>query len=40
MYSSVSAPVILPSYLVQDIDTEEDWHQAELMFKIISIDNQ
>lgn len=37
MYSSVSAPVILPRYLVQDIDTEEDWHQAELMFKTISI---
>jgi pseudaminic acid cytidylyltransferase len=36
MYSPASAPVILPRYLVQDIDTEEDWHQAELMFKVIS----
>lgn len=35
-YSPISVPVILPRYLVQDIDTEEDWHQAELMFHAIS----
>lgn len=34
-YSSISAPVVLPRYLVQDIDTEEDWCQAELMFKAL-----
>ncbi|MFC3095078.1 pseudaminic acid cytidylyltransferase [Alteromonas sediminis] len=28
-----SLPVILPRYLVQDIDTEEDWVRAELMYK-------
>ncbi|MEW7009865.1 pseudaminic acid cytidylyltransferase [Lentilitoribacter sp. EG35] len=28
-----SAPIILPRYRAQDIDTEEDWHQAELMAK-------
>ena len=26
-------PVILPRYLVQDIDTPEDWQRAELMYK-------
>lgn len=28
-----SAPVVLPRYRVQDIDTEEDWGRAELMFQ-------
>lgn len=28
-----SIPIILPRYLVQDIDTEEDWKRAELMYK-------
>ncbi len=32
LYSSASVPVILPRHLVQDIDTEEDWVRAELMF--------
>lgn len=32
LFSSLSLPVILPSHLVQDIDTEEDWRRAELMF--------
>ncbi|GAJ17564.1 unnamed protein product, partial [marine sediment metagenome] len=26
-------PVILPRYLVQDIDTPEDWEFAELMYE-------
>lgn len=30
-----SIPIILPRYLVQDIDTEEDWQQAEFMYQII-----
>ena len=34
-FSSASLPVILPRYLVQDIDTFEDWHRAELMFQVI-----
>jgi pseudaminic acid cytidylyltransferase len=33
-----SAPVPLPRYRVQDIDTPEDWRQAELMFAAISAD--
>ncbi len=33
IFSSVSVPVLLPRYLVQDIDTLEDWHRAELMYE-------
>lgn len=32
LYSNKSVPVILPRYLVQDIDTFEDWKRAEIMF--------
>jgi pseudaminic acid cytidylyltransferase len=32
---SPSVPVILPRHRVQDIDTPEDWRQAELMFKTL-----
>lgn len=35
IFSSESYPVILPRHLVQDIDTQEDWIRAELMFKAI-----
>jgi len=30
-----SIPIVLPRYLVQDIDTPEDWEQAEFMYQII-----
>lgn len=33
MYGSHSLPVVLPRYLVQDIDTPEDWETAEKMFE-------
>lgn len=36
IFSKVSATVILPRYLVQDIDTMEDWECAEIMFESIS----
>jgi pseudaminic acid cytidylyltransferase len=32
VFSSDSVPVILPRYLVQDIDTPEDWETAEKLF--------
>lgn len=35
IFSSISRAVILPPSLVQDIDTPEDWHQAELKFQIL-----
>jgi N-acylneuraminate cytidylyltransferase len=33
LFSSDSAPVPLPRYRVQDIDTEEDWIRAEWLFR-------
>ena len=33
IFSRYSIPINLPRYLVQDIDTIEDWKQAELMFE-------
>ena len=32
LFSPSSLPVILPCYLVQDIDTEQDWRRAEYMY--------
>ncbi|MHB1349612.1 MAG: pseudaminic acid cytidylyltransferase [Desulfobulbaceae bacterium] len=32
IFSPKSVPVVLPRYLVQDIDTPEDWLRAELMY--------
>jgi pseudaminic acid cytidylyltransferase len=32
-----SIPVVLPRYLVQDIDTPEDWIRAEYMYQAINI---
>jgi pseudaminic acid cytidylyltransferase len=31
-----SIPIILPRYLVQDIDTLEDWKRAEVMYRILN----
>jgi len=39
LYSSDASPVILPRYLVQDIDTPEDWEMAERMFRALQFDN-
>lgn len=33
IFSEHSVPIILPRHLVQDIDTPEDWHRAELMYQ-------
>lgn len=33
MYDDGALPLILPSYRVQDIDTEEDWVKTELLFR-------
>jgi pseudaminic acid cytidylyltransferase len=35
MFSVSSIPYVLSRYYVQDIDTEEDWYQAELMFEAL-----
>jgi pseudaminic acid cytidylyltransferase len=34
--SEAAVPVVLPRYRVQDIDTEEDWQQAELMYQLMT----
>lgn len=33
--SNNSIPIILPRYLVQDIDSLEDWEMAELMYEVL-----
>jgi len=35
IFGEDSIPIILPRYLVQDIDTLEDWKQAEILYEII-----
>ncbi len=35
MFSDISIPLILPRYLVQDIDTLEDWTRAEYMYEAL-----
>lgn len=35
IFGEGSAPVLLPSYRVQDIDTPDDWVRAELMFRAL-----
>ena len=39
MMSPASTGILLPRYLVQDIDTEEDWKQAELMHQALALSN-
>lgn len=33
LFAEGSAPVVLPRHRVQDIDTQEDWDRAEVMFQ-------
>ena len=35
MFLTDAVPYILPRYLVQDIDTPEDWIRAETMFRVL-----
>lgn len=36
-FTPASIPILIPRYLAQDIDTMEDWLQAEAMYKSLSI---
>jgi pseudaminic acid cytidylyltransferase len=36
LFSSDAVPVVLPRHRVQDIDTQEDWTRAELMFSALA----
>lgn len=35
VFDKCSAPVVLPRFRVQDIDTQEDWVRAEYMFQLL-----
>ena len=35
MFSNEAEAYILPRYLVQDIDDNEDWIRAEMMYKLL-----
>ncbi len=35
IFEDHSSPVIIPRHLAQDIDTPEDWTQAELLYQIL-----
>lgn len=35
IFSEVSSAFVLPRYLVQDIDTKDDWIRAEAMYKVL-----
>jgi len=37
LFGPHAAPVVLPRYRVQDIDAEEDWIRAELLHKVMSL---
>ena len=39
LFSEGSIPYILESFLVQDIDTEENWKRAEIMYQVLKIKN-
>lgn len=36
VFDRSSVPIIIPRWRVQDIDTPEDWHRAEVMYKAFS----
>lgn len=40
IFSPISVPVILPRYLVQDIDTLEDWLRAEMMYQALQMSGE
>ncbi len=35
LFSEAASPYVLPGYLVQDIDTPDDWTRAEMMYQVI-----
>lgn len=40
LFGRDSIPVVLPRYLVQDIDTLEDWKRAEFMYQAFQIEKK
>ena len=39
-FSHGGIPLILPRWRVQDVDTEEDWRQAELLHQLLDDSDQ
>ncbi len=39
LMGGVAVPIVLPRYHALDIDTEEDWRQAELLFRAATADH-
>ena len=39
LFAEYCKPIFLPSYHVQDIDTEEDWIRAEALFQVLKDNN-
>jgi pseudaminic acid cytidylyltransferase len=37
VFSETARPIVLPRHLVQDIDDEEDWRRAELMYRALQM---
>ena len=35
-FSDSATPYVLPRYLVQDLDTQDDWIRAELMYQVLA----
>jgi N-acylneuraminate cytidylyltransferase len=40
LFSQVSAPIMLPRFRVQDIDTKDDWIRAEIIFQILNLSTE
>ena len=36
LFGLKSVPIIIPRYMVQDIDTKEDWESAEVLYKVVN----
>jgi N-acylneuraminate cytidylyltransferase len=36
LYSEFATPLVIPRFRVQDVDTQDDWIRAELMFEIVN----
>ena len=37
LFGKDSTPIIIPPYLVQDIDTTQDWQRAEIIYKAMNL---
>ena len=40
LFGSKSIPIIIPRHFVQDIDTQEDWDRAEVLYKVMNEINE